>query len=287
MCKTTLSNPEPGQVAALVGPSGAGKSTTFNLLLRLYEIDKGTIRIDQTDIRTVNAPSMRRQMALVPQEPTLFGVSIADNIRYGKLDATDDEIRRAAEEANALDFIEATPNGFATLVGERGVQLSAGQRQRIAIARAILRDPRILLLDEATASLDNKSEALVQEALDRLMKGRTTLVVAHRLTTIQNADQIFVLNDGHIIERGSHQELLRQQGLYAHLYRRNFADLEGLSEEEARQKVHQGTPAEAAAPKPAEPVAKNRVQTSPVVPTARQRPKRATKPAVTPPRKGR
>jgi subfamily B ATP-binding cassette protein MsbA len=224
---------QPGQVVALVGPSGAGKTTAFNLLLRLYDVDAGVIRVDDTDISQVNAPSLRRQMAIVPQEPTLFGVSIADNIRYGKLDATDAEIRQAAKEANALDFITATAQGFKTQVGERGVQLSAGQRQRVAIARAILRDPRILLLDEATASLDNESEALVQDALDRLMKGRTTIVVAHRLTTIENADCIFVLNDGHITEQGTHHELLEAHGLYAHLYSRNFADLEEAPAENA------------------------------------------------------
>src|SRR5262249_1576341 len=153
-------------------------------------------------IRTVSAESLRSQMAIVPQEPTLFGDSIAENIRYGRLDATEDEIRAAAVMANAIGFIEEAPEGFKALVGERGVKLSAGQRQRIAIARALLRNPRILLLDEATASLDNESEALVQDALNRLMQSRTTIVVAHRLTTVERADQILVLNDGHIVERG-------------------------------------------------------------------------------------
>jgi subfamily B ATP-binding cassette protein MsbA len=216
---------EPGQVVALVGPSGAGKTTTLALLLRFYEIDAGAIRVDNIDIRAVQARSVREQIAIVPQEPTLFGDSIAENIRYGRLDATDDEVRAAAAAANALSFIDALPDGLQSLVGERGVKLSAGQRQRIAIARALLHNPRILLLDEATASLDNESEALVQDALNRLMQGRTTIVVAHRLTTVERADLILVLNEGHIVERGAHADLLEQNGLYARLYTRNFEDL--------------------------------------------------------------
>jgi subfamily B ATP-binding cassette protein MsbA len=214
----------PGQVVALVGPSGAGKTTTLSLLLRLYEIDSGAIKLDGIDIRGVRVTSLREQMALVPQEPVLFGDSIAENVRYGRLDATDEELNKAVAAANALSFIQDLPLGMATVVGERGVKLSAGQRQRIAIARALLHNPRILLLDEATASLDNESEALVQDALTRLMKGRTTLVVAHRLTTVERADQILVLDQGEIVERGTHSELMELNGLYSRLYTRRFED---------------------------------------------------------------
>jgi subfamily B ATP-binding cassette protein MsbA len=220
-----------GQTVALVGPSGAGKTTITGLIPRLYEPSSGHIFVDGYDLQNIRIRSWREQIALVPQEPTLFGGTILENIAYGRLDATVAEIEAAAAAANAAEFIARLPQGYETLVGERGVKLSAGQRQRIAIARAVLRDPRILILDEATASLDNESEALVQDALRRLMSQRTTLVIAHRLTTIEDADQILVLDHGQIVEQGKHPELLAREGLYARLYNRQF-DAEG-----AQQKV--------------------------------------------------
>lgn len=214
----------PGQTCAIVGPSGAGKTTTIGLILRLYDVTGGSVLIDGCDVRRATQASVRDAMALVPQEPVLFATTVAGNIRYGNLEATQQEIEAASRAANAHDFISALPQGYETEVGERGVQLSAGQRQRVAIARAILRNPRILLLDEATASLDNESEYLVQDALDRLMKGRTTLVVAHRLTTIENADQIVVLENGKCVELGTHQQLIATHGLYERLWSRRFVD---------------------------------------------------------------
>jgi len=213
-----------GEVVALVGPSGSGKTTLVGLLPRLWDVTRGTIRVDGRDVREVTTASLRAQIGLVPQEATLFGGSVRDNIRYGRLDASEDEIRAAARAANADDFVMALPDGYETLVGDRGSRLSGGQRQRIAIARAILKDPPILLLDEATSSLDNESERLVQEALERLMVGRTTVIVAHRLSTIRSAGRIAVLDDGWLVELGSHDELLAREGLYARLYRLQFAE---------------------------------------------------------------
>jgi len=211
----------PGEVVALVGHSGAGKSTLVDLIPRFYDVTGGRILIDGVDVRDVNLESLRRQIGIVPQDTWLFAGTLRDNIAYGRRDATDEEIERAAYAANAY-FISGMPDGFDTLVGERGVRLSGGERQRIAIARAILMDPRLLILDEATSSLDASSEALVQEALEELMKGRTTIVIAHRLSTILNADRIVVLDGGQIVESGTHAELIAENGLYAHLYARQF-----------------------------------------------------------------
>jgi ATP-binding cassette, subfamily B, bacterial MsbA len=219
-----------GEVLALVGPSGAGKSTVFNLIPRFYDPTDGEIRVDGVDLRRVTQASLRGQIGIVPQETLLFGGTIQENIRYGRLGADDEEIIAAAKAANAHDFIVDLPDGYETIVGERGVRLSGGQRQRVAIARAILKDPRILLLDEATSSLDSESEHLVQEALARLMKGRTTVIIAHRLSTIRVADRIAVLNRGQIIELGTHDELMARGGLYAKLYEMQFHDQDLLSE---------------------------------------------------------
>ncbi len=212
-----------GQVVALVGPSGAGKSTLVGLVPRFYDPTSGSVSLAGRDLRAYDLASLRRCIAIVPQETYLFSGSVADNIRYGRPTASDAEVRAAAEDANALGFIEELPNGFATEVGERGVRLSGGQRQRIAIARALIKDPAVLILDEATSSLDSESEAQVQAALARLMRGRTTLVIAHRLATVQSADAIVVLDRGRIVDRGRHAELLARGGLYADLHRLQFA----------------------------------------------------------------
>jgi ATP-binding cassette, subfamily B, bacterial MsbA len=214
---------EPGRVVALVGPSGAGKTTLVNLIPRFYDPTAGRITVDGYDIRHVQMRSLREQIGIVPQETALFSGSLRDNIAYGKLDASQEEIEAAARAANAHDFIQELPLGYATTVGERGVKLSGGQRQRIAIARAILKDPRILILDEATSSLDSESEQAVQEALVRLMRDRTTFVIAHRLSTITNADRIVVLEDGRVVEEGAHAELLSHDGgLYRRMYSLQF-----------------------------------------------------------------
>lgn len=212
-----------GRVVAIVGPSGAGKTTIANLLPRFYDATEGAITVDGIDVRDVTFQSLREQIGVVPQETMLFNATIKDNILYGRLDGTDEEVYAAAKAANALEFIERLPEGMDTLVGERGSSLSGGQRQRIAIARAILKNPKILILDEATSALDTESEKLVQEALERLMQGRTAFVIAHRLSTIKNADQIVVLREGKLVESGTHDELVAVGGLYQHLYSVQFA----------------------------------------------------------------
>ena len=212
----------PGQLIAFVGPSGAGKSTIANLIPRFYEVDEGVIEIDGHDVRDVTVDSFREQIGIVPQETMLFSSSVRENIRYGRLDATDEEIEEAARAANAEEFILQLPEGYETKIGERGLNLSGGQRQRIAIARAILKNPRILILDEATSALDTESEKIVQAALDKLMVGRTSFAIAHRLSTIFNADCIYVIDGGHIVEQGTHEELLAAGGLYSTLYNIQF-----------------------------------------------------------------
>ena len=214
---------KPGQMIAFVGPSGAGKSTIANLIPRFYEINSGAISIDGQDIRDVTVASLREQIGIVPQETMLFSTTVMEKIRYGRLDATDEEVIEAAKAANADSFIRELPQGYDTPIGERGLNLSGGQRQRMSIARAILKNPRILILDEATSALDTESEKIVQAALDSLMVGRTSFVIAHRLSTIFNADQIYVIDGGRIKEHGTHEELLAKNGLYSHLYNIQFS----------------------------------------------------------------
>lgn len=216
----------PGEVIAIVGPSGAGKSTIASLLPRFYDVTGGDIRIDGYSIKDVTLDSLRGQVGIVPQETMLFNGSVYDNILYGRLDATPEEVKDAAKAANADEFISQLPQGYATMLGDRGVNISGGQRQRISIARAILKNPRILILDEATSALDTESERVVQDALDRLMIGRTSFVIAHRLSTIKNADKILVLEHGALVEAGTHDELIARNGLYAHLYQIQYRSKE-------------------------------------------------------------
>ena len=212
----------PGQTVALVGPTGAGKTTIVNLLARLYDADQGAVRIDDHDVRQVTQESLRRQMGIVLQDTFLFSGTVMENIRYGRLEADDAEVIAAARLANADQFITRLPEGYQTQLGERGHNLSQGQRQLIAIARAVLADPRILILDEATSSVDTRTELLIQRALDELLEGRTSFVIAHRLSTIRNADQVFVVDQGRIVERGTHERLLAARGLYCELYESQF-----------------------------------------------------------------
>lgn len=215
---------DPGKTAALVGPTGAGKTTIANLITRFYDVSDGSIRIDTHDIRDVTLQSLRKQVRIISQDPFLFSRSIEENIAYGMPEATKDEIEEAARKANAHDFISRLPEGYSTRVLEGGVNLSQGQRQLISIARALLTNPRILILDEATANIDTITESLIQEALTHLLHGRTAIVIAHRLSTVRNADWVYVLNKGKIMEQGTHAALIKQKGLYAQLYERQFMD---------------------------------------------------------------
>ncbi len=216
---------EKGKTVAIVGPSGAGKSTLCHLIPRFYEIDDGRIMIDGTDIRDIRLKSLRANIGLVQQDVFLFTGTIKDNILYGKPSASEEEVTEAAKKARIHDFIMTLPNGYDTYIGEKGVMLSGGQKQRISIARIFLKNPAILILDEATSALDNETEALVQESLNDLSRGRTSLIIAHRLSTVKNADEILVLTNEGIVERGKHQELLSQDGLYSQLYNSQFEGL--------------------------------------------------------------
>ena len=213
---------EPGQTVAIVGPTGAGKTTIINLIPRFYDVTGGAVRIDGMDVRDVTAASLRKQIGIVLQDTFLFSDTVMNNIRFGRPDATDEEVMAAAQLAQADEFIQRLPEGYETVLGERGSGLSQGQRQLLAIARAALADPRILILDEATSSVDTRTERQIQQALDGLLKGRTSFVIAHRLSTIRNADQVLVVEDGEIVERGKHDELLARRGAYYELYMKQF-----------------------------------------------------------------
>ena len=212
----------PGEMVALVGPSGAGKTSIANLICRFYDPNQGQITIDGKDLRQIKLASLRQQVAVVLQDSFLFNNSVIENLLYGKPDADREEIIEAAKAANAHEFIKQLPEGYDTEIGERGVKLSGGQKQRLALARAILADPGILILDEATSSVDAEAEFLIQQALERVLDGRTSLVIAHRLSTVRNADKIIVLDQGRIVETGKHDELLARDGLYSQLYRRQM-----------------------------------------------------------------
>jgi subfamily B ATP-binding cassette protein MsbA len=209
---------QPGEIIALVGPSGAGKSTFVNLIPRFFDTTQGEVCVDEVDVRKINSKDLRKFIGLVPQETYLFAGTIEDNIKFGRLDATHEEIVEAAKLANAHEFITSFPDSYNTVLGERGVNLSGGQAQRVALARAFLKNPKILILDEATSALDSETESLIQEALNLLMKDRTTFMIAHRLSTVVNADRIIVLEKGKIVETGKHEELLEKKGLYFQLY---------------------------------------------------------------------
>ncbi len=214
----------PGEVVALVGPSGGGKTTLVSLLPRFWDVDQGRICLDGLDIRSVRLAELRSAIGIVPQEPALFSGTVRENIAYARPKATEAEVRAAARAAHAHEFVERLPQGYETLVGERGVKLSGGQRQRVAIARAILKNPAVLILDEATSNLDTESERLIEDALAQLLVGRTTLIIAHRLSTVQRADRLLVVDQGRIVEEGTHGELLARRGLYARLYQRQFRE---------------------------------------------------------------
>jgi subfamily B ATP-binding cassette protein MsbA len=214
----------PGEVVALVGPSGGGKTTLVSLLPRFWDVSRGRVRLDGHDIRTLRLADLRGAIGVVPQEPALFSGTIRENIAYARPGASEAELIEAAKAAHAHEFVERLPQGYDTLVGERGVKLSGGQRQRVAIARAILKDPAVLILDEATSNLDTESERLIEDALGKLLVGRTTLIIAHRLSTVRRADRLVVVDRGRIVEEGSHAELLAAGGLYARLYQRQFRD---------------------------------------------------------------
>jgi len=222
---------EPGQTIAIVGPTGAGKTTIINLLPRFYDVTHGAVKIDGIDVRDITAESLRRQIGIVLQDTFLFSTTVMENVRFGKPNATDEEVLAAIKLANADSFIERLPQKYQTALGERGSGLSQGQRQLLSIARAALADPRILILDEATSSVDTRTERLIQKAFDELLEGRTSFVIAHRLSTIRSADMILVLKDGQIIERGKHDELLARQGFYYDLYMSQFKNQEDAAAE--------------------------------------------------------